>query len=638
MAVIKETYVLEDRFSGPMAKAVSTCNKMADAVTGLRKDTSSMGAAATAAAKDVDRLGDQLTYAARAAEQASSSGDRLMGTLKGMLGAFSAIGTIKWLANTSDAMTSINARLELMTGNAEAAAAAQNEIYAAARRSRGAYTEMANLVSQLGMMAPKAFSDASGNLNTGELVAFAEQLQKQVTISGASGQSAAAAMVQLTQGLSSGTLRGEELNSVLEQTPMIAKTIAEYMGVSTGEMRELASEGAITADVVKNAILGAAEETNAAFASMPMTWAQVWTSMQNVALQALQPVLNAVSWLASNLDIVAPIVLGVAASIGTLTVAINGAKIATAAMAAAQNMLNLVMTANPIGLVVAGIALLVGALYAGVAAFNKLSGSSVSATGIITGAVSVVAAVVGNAFIAVYNTALSAFGGIYNTVASVANFVGNVFNNPLAAAAHLFGDFADTVLGVLQTIAGVIDVVFGSGLSDAVSGWRASLNGFIDRAAGDYTEFVPKLDVSGAQMDRIGYGNAWNTGYDWGANLGSSLGDMFGAATLGGETSFNVPSYNDIVGAIDGVGKDVKGIKKSVDLSKEDLKYMVDLTARRYVNNVNLTSQTPVITVNGQNTGNTEADREALARMLETVLLEQRAAGAAMTIAPRLAF
>lgn len=638
MAVIKETYVLEDRFSGPMAKAVSTCNKMADAVTGLRKDTSSMGAAATAAAKDVDRLGDQLTDAARAAEQASSIGDRLMGTLKGMLGAFSAIGAVKWLANTSDAMTSINARLELMTGNAEAAAAAQNEIYAAAQRSRGAYTEMANLVSQLGMMAPEAFSDASGNLNTGELVAFAEQLQKQMTISGASGQSAAAAMAQLTQGLSSGTLRGEELNSVLEQTPMIAKTIAEYMGVSTGEMRELASEGAITADVVKNAILGAAEETNAAFASMPMTWAQVWTSMQNVALQALQPVLNAVSWLASNLDIVAPIVLGVAAAIGTLTVAINGAKIATAAMTAAQNMLNLVMTANPIGLVVAGIALLVGALYAGVAAFNKLSGSSVSATGIITGAVSVAAAVVGNAFIAVYNTALSAFGGIYNTVASVANFVGNVFNNPLAAAAHLFGDFADTVLGVLQTIAGVIDVVFGSGLSDAVSGWRASLNGFIDRAAGDYTEFVPKLDVSGAQMDRIGYGNAWNTGYDWGANLGNSLGDMFGAATLGGETSFNVPSYDDIVGAIDDVGKDVKGIKKSVDLSKEDLKYMVDLTARRYVNNVNLTSQTPVITVNGQNTGNTEADREALARMLETVLLEQRAAGAAMTIAPRLAF
>lgn len=637
MAIIRETLVLEDRFSGPMAQAASTCNKMADAVTGLRKDTSSMSATAVAAAKDVDRLGDRLTDAARATEQASSSGDRLTNTLKGMLGAFSAISAVKWLASTSDAMTSINARLELMTGNAEDAAAAQNEIYAAAQRSRGAYTEMANLVSQLGMMAPEAFSDPAGNLNVNELVTFAEQLQKQMTISGASDQSAAAAMVQLTQGLSSGTLRGEELNSVLEQTPMIAKTIAEYMGVSTGEMRELASEGAVTADVVKNAILGAAEETDAAFASMPMTWAQVWTSMQNVALQALQPVLNAISWLASNLDIVAPIVLGVAAAIGTLAVAINGAKMATAAMTAAQDVLNIVMTANPIGLVVAGLALLVGALYAGVAAFNKLSGSSISATGIITGAVSVAAAVVGNVFIAVYNTALSAFGGIYNTVASVANFVGNVFNDPLAAAAHLFGDFADTVLGVLQTITGVIDTMFGTDLSDAVSGWRADLNGFVDRIAGDYTEFVPKLDVSGTQMDRIGYGDAWNTGYDWGANLGSSLGDMFGAAAAGEETSFSVP-YDDIVGAIDDVGKDVKGIKKSVDLSKEDLKYMVDLTARRYVNNVNLTSQTPVITVNGQNTGNTEADREALARMLETVLLEQRAAGAAMTIAPRLAF
>ena len=624
MAVIKETYVLEDRFSGPMAKAVSTCNKMADAVTGLRKDTSSMGAAATAAAKDVDRLGDQLTDAARAAEQASNSGDRLMGTLKGMLGAFSAIGAAKWLASTSDAMT----------GNAEAAAAAQNEIYAAAQRSRGAYTEMANLVSQLGMMAPEAFSDASGNLNTGELVAFAEQLQKQMTISGASGQSAAAAMVQLTQGLSSGTLRGEELNSVLEQTPMIAKTIAEYMGVSTGEMRELASEGAITADAVKNAILGAAEETNAAFASMPMTWAQVWTSMQNVALQALQPVLNAVSWLASNLDIVAPIVLGVAVAIGTLTVAINGAKIATAAMTAAQNMLNLVMTANPIGLVVAGIALLVGALYAGVAAFNKLSGSSVSATGIITGTFAAMGAMI-------LNTSIIP---MQNQFANFANFIGNLFNDPVAAVQVLFLDMATNILSMIATVASGIE-----SLINAIPGMEVDITSGLEgvrdnvaamsrqvKDASDWTEYVKGWDY-------IDPTEAYMSGYNWGANL--NLGDSMGLGSLlggsdttGGYSPASIPGHDDIAGAIDGVGKDVKGIKKSVDLSKEDLKYMVDLTARRYVNNVNLTSQTPVITVNGQNTGNTEADREALARMLETVLLEQRAAGAAMTIAPRLAF
>lgn len=673
MAVIKETLAIENQFSEALSRYISlmtegsaSTREMQAAARELSKDARAVAsvsraaaaqnnaaaaaaraqAAQTSALASQERIEAQRARAAARAQREQADAQRdtrdaasaLTDQIKRLVGAYVGVQSIGQLVSMADQVTQLDARLQQMTGSAEGAAAAQEMIYQAAQRSRGEYLSMANLVSQLGSMAPEAFSDANGNINTAELVGFAEQLQKQMTISGASGEGVSAAMIQLTQALSSGVLRGEELNSVLEQTPIVARTIAEYMGVSIGEMRELASEGAITADVVKNAILGAAEETDAAFASMPMTWSQVWTSMQNVALQALQPVLNAISWLASNLDIVAPIVLGVAAAIGTLTVAINGAKMATATMTAAQDMLNIVMTANPIGLVVAGLALLVGALYAGVAAFNKLSGSSVSATGIITGAIAFAGAVVGNAFIAVSNTALSVFGGIFNTVASVANFVGNVFNNPLAAAAHLFGDFADTVLGVLQTIAGVIDVVFGSGLSDAVSGWRASLNGFIDRAAGNYTEFVPKLDVSGAQMGRIGYGDAWNTGYDWGANLGSSLGDMFGAAMPGGETSFSVPSYDDIVSAIDGVGKDVKGIKKSVDLSKEDLKYMVDLTARRYVNNVNLTSQTPVITVNGQNTGNTEADREALARMLETILLEQRAAGAAMTIAPRLAF
>lgn len=680
MAVIKETLVLDDKLSGAMANAaaaclrmanemtglrgdvskvevsassaasgidtmskqmsdvVTTCNRMADAMTALQASTAGVEQASLATARGIDKMNDQLAEAANRSDRTQASSVNLLGTLKQVAGAFVSIETAKWLVGTSDQITQLNARLELMTGSAEAAAAAQDEIYAAAQRSRGAYSEMANLVSQLGMMAPEAFSDPAGNLNVNELVAFAEQLQKQMTISGASGESAAAAMVQLTQGLSSGTLRGEELNSVLEQTPMIAKTIADYMGVSTGQMREMASEGAITADVVKNAMLSAAEETNAAFEQMPMTWAQVWTQAQNIALQALQPVLNVVSWLANNLDIVAPIVLGLATALGVLTVAINGAQMATAAMTVAQNLLNLAMSANPVGLVIAGIAALVGVLYAGVAAFNKLTGASVSATGIITGAVATAGAVIGNAFIAVYNTALSAFGGIYNTVAAVANFVGNVFNDPLAAAVHLFGDFADTVLGVLQTITGVIDTVFGSDLSDVVSGWRSSLNGFIDRVDGNYKEFVPKLDISNAQMDRINYGDAWDAGYNWGENLGNDLSSMIAPATSDGYMTAGIPGYDELAGAIGDVGKDVKGIRKSVDLSNEDLKYMVDVATRRYVNNVTLTSQTPVITVNGQNTGRTKEDREALADAIALVLAEQIASGAAGTIAPRMAF
>lgn len=642
MAVIKETYVLEDRFSGPMAKAVSTCNKMADAVTGLRKDTSSMGAAATATAKDVDRLGDQLTDAARAAEQASNSGDRLMGTLKGILGAFSAIGAVKWLANTSDAMTSINARLELMTGNAEAAAAAQNEIYAAAQRSRGAYTEMANLVSQLGMMAPEAFSDASGNLNTGELVAFAEQLQKQMTISGASGQSAAAAMVQLTQGLSSGTLRGEELNSVLEQTPMIAKTIAEYMGVSTGEMRELASEGAITADVVKNAILGAAEETNAAYEQMPLTWSQVWTMGSNMALQAMQPVLDLISLAANNIDTLTPLVAGLTAAIAAYTIAQTAANAAAWLGVAANQALVVSMLTNPFLWVAIGI----GAAVAAIAVWVQSVGG-VQVAWLM--AVDVVLSGVDNLRI-----------GIYTGMYAIQNKFGEFGLAAFTMGVNVVNFFGDMKVGALEQIQGMangaIDII--NWMIDKVNLLPGVSIDAIDKLTFASTAAAANEAAKASRADALAKSQAAvaKQEADRAANLNKMRSDAYSAhmqrqvgiynakldaagtsgASAGG--LYDVPPFDDIVGAIDGVGKDVKGIKKSVDLSKEDLKYMVDLTARRYVNNVNLTSQTPVITVNGQNTGNTEADREALARMLETVLLEQRAAGAAMTIAPRLAF
>lgn len=642
MAVIKETYVLEDRFSGPMAKAVSTCNKMADAVTGLRKDTLSMGAAATAAAKDVDRLGDQLTYAARAAEQASSSGDRLMGTLKGILGAFSAIGAVKWLANTSDAMTSINARLELMTGNAEAAAAAQNEIYAAAQRSRGAYTEMANLVSQLGMMAPEAFSDASGNLNTGELVAFAEQLQKQMTISGASGQSAAAAMVQLTQGLSSGTLRGEELNSVLEQTPMIAKTIAEYMGVSTGEMRELASEGAITADVVKNAILGAAEETNAAYEQMPLTWSQVWTMGSNMALQAMQPVLDLISLAANNIDTLTPLVAGLTAAIAAYTIAQTAANAAAWLGVAANQALVVSMLTNPFLWVAIGI----GAAVAAIAVWVQSVGGVQVAW--LT-AVDVVLSGVDNLRI-----------GIYTGMYAIQNKFGEFGLAAFTMGVNVVNFFGDMKVGALEQIQGMangaIDII--NWMIDKVNLLPGVSIDAIDKLTFASTAAAANEAAKASRADALAKSQAAvaKQEADRAANLNKMRSDAYSAhmqrqvgiynakldaAGTSGTSAgglYDVPSFDEMAGTLGDIGKDVKGIKKSVDLSKEDLKYMVDLTARRYVNNVNLTSQTPVITVNGQNTGNTEADREALARMLETVLLEQRAAGAAMTIAPRLAF
>lgn len=669
MAVIKETLAIENQFSEALSRYISLMtegsastremqaaarelSRDAHAVASVSRAAAAQNNAAAAAARAQaaqtsalaaqERLEAQQARAAARAQREQADAQRdtrdaasaLTDQIKSLVGAYVGVQSVGQLVSMADQVTQLDARLQQMTGSAEEAAAAQEMIYQAAQRSRGEYLSMANLVSQLGSMAPEAFSDANGNINTAELVGFAEQLQKQMTISGASGEGVAAAMLQLTQALSSGVLRGEELNSVLEQTPIVARTIAEYMGVSIGEMRDLASEGAITADVVKNAMFAAAEETNAAFEAMPLTWGQVWNMAGNIALQALQPVLDMISWGANNLDILAPIVLSVAAAIGVLVVTINGARMATAAWTAAQQLLNLVMSANPVGLVIAGIALLIGALYAGVAAINDLTGSSVSATGIITGTFAAMGAMI-------LNTSIIP---MQNQFANFANFIGNLFNDPVAAVQVLFLDMATNILSMIATVASGIE-----SLINAIPGMEvditSGLEGFRDNVAAmsrqvkdasDWTEYVKGWDY-------IDPTEAYMSGYNWGANL--NLGDSLGLGSLlggndttGGYSPASIPGYDDIAGAIDGVGKDVKGIKKSVDLSNEDMKYMVDLATRRYVNNVNLTSQTPVITINGANTGRTKEDREALADAIALVLAEQIAAGAASTIAPRMAF
>lgn len=616
MAAIRETLILEDKFTSTMTQCLQVAQRMANMLDDVRASTMNVETAAAATAVQMQELAGKMT-------QTNSRGTSLLGTIRNLAGTFLGMQSVRWLVNTSDQLTSINARLRLMTGSAEAAAAAQEEIYQAAMRSRGAYADMADFVSQLGTVAGKAFT------GTDELVAFAEQIQKQMAISGASGASAQAALVQLTQGLASGTLRGEELNSVLEQTPMIAQTIAEYMGVTTGEMRELASEGKVTAEVVKNAMLGAAEETNAQFEQMPMTWAQVWTMLQNVAIQALDPVLDAISWLANNIDLVGPIVLGLGAAFGVFLLAANWTKICTAATTAlttAQEMLRTVM-ATTWGLPLIIIALVIGAIYAVTAAVNHFAGTSVSATGIIAGAVLTVAATIGNTVIGLLNGIIQAVWSIFVTpflgiIEWVLNVTNGGFDSFGGAVANLIGNIISWFLDLGKVVTKIIDAIFGTNwtagltsLQDSVLKWGKNENAItLDRNA-------PTIDY------RFNYGDAWNTGYNWGANLFSGNGnDAVGAALSG------VP-YDELSGQLGDIAGSVGSIEKSVKMSDEDIKSLVDVAERRYVNNVNLTAQTPVITVNGANTGRTAADRQSLANAIRDILIEQTASGSTRSTA-----
>lgn len=673
MGNIREVLAIEDKFSaglgayikmmeqsGAVTKETTAAAKMAAqqarvyqsalrvqtaeqrlAAAQAKAQTASIRAAA-AAEKEAERQAKAAAKAQKEYNQSMESGtgsaDRLTASLKKMAGGYIGLQGVKGLLQMSDTLVSTTARLDMVNDGLQTTAQLNSMIFQSANRARGSYTEMSAMVSKLGLLAGDAFG------STQEIVAFAEQLNKQMAISGTSTMEGQAAMLQLTQAMASGVLRGEELNSILEQTPMIAQTIANYLGVNVGQMREMASEGAITADIVKNAMFAAAEETNAKFEEMPMTWGQVWTKFQNYATMGLRPVLLGLSWLANNIEIIGPLVLGAGAAFAIFQVAANWTKIATiattayhgavtllsigygvltgntAAASAATMVFNSALLASPITWVLMGLALIVGALYAGVAAYNHFTGASVSATGIIAGVMSALGA-------HVYNTV--AF--MYNGFAVFANFIGNVFNNPVAAVKVLFYDMAQTVLGYLLNIAngieGLVNKIPGVtvDLTSGVESWINNLgakSAAVKESSGWKEYFSP--------MEYKDYSSAFSSGYDKGSNFFSNV---FGGGVGAELGNFGTASLGDISDKLDGIGKDVGSIKKSVDMSKEDIKLMVDMATQRYVNKINLTAQTPVITVNGANTGNTEADRKSLADALAIILQEQRAAGSAKSTA-----
>lgn len=611
MAVIEDTLRLNDEYSRVIRDYINNLNRAGNSARNGANSNRLYG-----------------NSAANAARQTSG----LVSELRSLAGAYLGIQGVRALTGLSDSMTSITARLDMMNDGLQTTEELNRMIYESAQRVGASYQQTASFISKIGILAGDAFQSSE------QTVTFAEQLNKIMALSGTTSAEASGAITQLTQALASGVLRGDELNSVMEQLPMVQNVIADYMGVSKGAVRDLAAEGLITADVVKNAVLNAADYINAKFENMPVTWGRVWNRMQNAAIWALQPVLNAVNWLANNLSIIGPIVAGLAASFVVFQVAANSTKIAAAVTAAYKFVVDLLkfsyavltkqttvltattarfnatLLASPITWVVMIVMLLVAALYAGVAAFNKLTGSSVSATGIITGTLATLAAFVFN----------SVLVPIQRGFASFANFLGNVFDNPVASVKLLFYDMALTVLGFIQNVAQGLE-----NLINKIPGVEVNLTSGIDslynkiaqgaqtiRSESGWKEYVKAWDYKDLA-------DAFSGGYNWGSNLFS------GSSQTSALDYTNTPTYSQVSGIADSV----KGIEKSVSMSKEDIKALVDVAERRYVNNVNLTAQTPVITINGSNTGRTAADRQNLANAIRDILIEQVSAGSARTTA-----
>lgn len=220
--------------------------------------------------------------------------NELTNTIKRAVAAYASIQTVGKALNISDELVQTTSRLNMMNDGVQTTAELVNMVYAAAQDARGSFSQMADVVARFGNNAKDAFSSSE------EVVAFADLIQKQMTIAGASTQEAANAELQLSQALGSGVLRGDELNSIFEQAPNLIQNIADYLDVPIGKIREMAADGELSADVVKAAIFSAADDINSKFNEMPMTWGQIWQSMQNTALIAFQPVLQRLNDLANS--------------------------------------------------------------------------------------------------------------------------------------------------------------------------------------------------------------------------------------------------------------------------------------------------------------------------------------------------
>jgi len=313
MATISASIALQDKMTPIMKTMLNSINSL---IAGLEKtekasgraiDTKSMAAAKAEIARagaafkelenDIDKATKQQEKFNDSAKGGSAVAGGLIGKIGGVVAAYATLQGAQKILNLSDQYTQTTARLDLMNDGLQSTEELQAMIYKSAQDSRGVYTDTADAVSKMGLMAKDAFS------SNVEAVQFMEQINKQYVLAGTSAAGAQAATLQLTQAMASGVLRGEELNSIFEQAPTIIQSISKYLGVPIGQIRAMAAEGQITADIVKQAMFATADETNAKFNSMPKTFEQTWNSFTNMAGRAFQGVFAELSDMANSKEL-----------------------------------------------------------------------------------------------------------------------------------------------------------------------------------------------------------------------------------------------------------------------------------------------------------------------------------------------
>lgn len=598
MSTVSTALRLTDMMSAPLTNIINATNMLLstwetldDSVSaGLDTDSvESIRYELYQATEALNQMGKEQDEYNNTAKQGSDILGGMSDQILGMVSAYSLLKGASTLVGLSDSYTQTIARLNMINDGAAETSVLYDQIAAAANRARAPIAETADTVAKLSLNAGDAFT------SNAETILFAENLNKLFKIAGTEQAAISSATLQLTQALGSGVLRGEEFNAVFEAAPNIMQLVAESMGVPIGQLRSMAAEGQITADVVKNALLGATNTINEQFEDIPMTWADVWTGVTNRLYYASIPLLELISLLAQNWAVIEPIALGGAAAIGIYAAALliyNGIRTASALAesvhaaalmlsaketfmaTAAQHGFNAALLACPVTWIVVGLLAIVTAWAYFTAKANEAGETTVSVAGTISGAILTVLAVIGNVVVTAWNLLVDASVLIYNLGADIANFIGNLFVDPINAIYRLFYDLADTVLAALQVLASALDTIFGSNLANGIQGWRDTLSSVVEDTFGASVEFVPQLDADQWKFDRFGYEDAWNKGYEFGEGLGGLFGEDL-------SQQYNIDGLLEDVSDIAGSTAD---IGDALEISSENLKYMRDIAERETIN------------------------------------------------------
>lgn len=634
MATVSSSLALQDRFTATINKAIQSSNRLLkvmeqidqkDLDVSLQQQFGTALQAEKANNAELEKMVRNLNNAGNAADPLADAMSRVKSALLGAGAVYSAQRVLQ----LADSMTTTRARLDLVIeGMNEAGTTAdqlQQRIMQSANRSRVSYLDTADAISKMGIMAGDAFG------STDELVQFTELINKQFTIAGASAEGQSAAMLQLTQAMSSGVLRGEELNSIFEQAPTIIQTIADYLDVPIGRIRDMAANGEITAEIVKNAMLSSADEINRKFESMPYTYSQVWTMAQNILMDSFQPVLQMIGagaqLIVDNWGTIEPVFWGLAAAGLAYAVALGIQTTATWIATGAARTFFATLLTNPLLWIALVIGVVVAAIYQWVQAVGGLENAWAIAMDYIR-----------------YGTDLTAYGISYGATwvlnsldrmelgaatlsTNFQNFMGDMRAGALTQLQELanggigiINDFISTLNKVPGVSIDLIDqLTFGTiaGLeNEAVKQQRsadlaAKTQAVNDRISSRDTALATqKATLESAHAAR----RAENASRVAAAAEKAASDSLLSAAGGAGANQL------DSIGKVGEVGK----ISSDVNIADEDLQLMKDVAEMRYVQN--FVTLTPTVAMNAQVSERVDIDE--LTGRVADVLIEEVAAGA----------